>query len=504
MPSALILSALLFGVEPSEKFVVLSEFQVWADASGPEVFRELSKRYLARGRSHIFELYPRYDYFVWDSERMRGWVDEAVELGAFNVFCIGDDTRTAKGHLFSPAGLNPELKEVFFDTIAYAHRRGLMVAIEPLGLPKVRKEEPFRRWLRSWLGGDVPAVARADIIKLSIEWFGAYGNNPEIADEVEAFFAACREINPEVLIYVDSIGGKWRQPQPFHRWLLGRFPGTIISHYLNTSQVGAFRAMGARNMMVQINPSETAERAGQFFIYHEKTVDFLQDAVRKRVRYLSLAGVNFGYSRYNYDLFLEVVRPHLRLARNLGELRRSVVRDAIPEPATKSDVRKWLLEERRKAAKSRREPPLPLNKAGRPAFFGAAPQGCVIRRLAAIGDGKIGPRFAGAHTDPYLRRAVGATFGLDFGDTRKISKVRVVPCLHPDEATYVATKLRIEYRADKSWRALPGGDIRDNQQRDIGLEFEPLAADAVRLIIEAETDDGRGNYRACCQELTAE
>jgi hypothetical protein len=26
----------------------------------------------------------------------------------------------------------------------------------------------------------------------------------------------------------------------------------------------------------------------------------------------------------------------------------------------------------------------------------------------------------------------------------------------------------------------------------------------VRLVIESETDDGKGNYRACCQELAAE
>ena len=28
-----------------------------------------------------------------------------------------------------------------------------------------------------------------------------------------------------------------------------------------------------------------------------------------------------------------------------------------------------------------------------------------------------------------------------------------------------------------------------------------LAADAVRIAIEVQTDDGKGNYRACCQEL---
>ena len=110
----LLLGLVLTANPASEPGIVLSEFQVWADASSPAVFRELNKRFLAHGRSHIFQLYPRYDYFVWEFPRMRRWVDEAVALGAFNVFCIGDDTRTAQGHLFSPEGLNPRLRDVFF------------------------------------------------------------------------------------------------------------------------------------------------------------------------------------------------------------------------------------------------------------------------------------------------------------------------------------------------------------------------------------------------------
>jgi hypothetical protein len=72
--------------------------------------------------------------------------------------------------------------------------------------------------------------------------------------------------------------------------------------------------------MVQINPSEMEKTAGQFFIYHKETVASLQEIVKKKVRFVSLAGVNFGYSRYNYDLFLEVIRPHLALAPNLEVL----------------------------------------------------------------------------------------------------------------------------------------------------------------------------------------
>jgi len=490
--------------QEAEKFIVLSEFQVWADAAGPEVFEALNRRYLARGHSHIFQLYPRYDWFVWELPRMRRWVDEAVELGAFNVFCIGDDTRTAKGHLFTPEGVNPQLADVLFGTIDYAHEKGLLVAVEPLGLPKPRDEEHFEPWLRSWLGPDVPRDKRADIIKLSLEWFNAWQSNPAIADEVEAFFVACQRVAPDVLIYVDSIGGKWRQPQPFHRWLLQRFPGTIVSHYLNTDQVDAFRDIGARNVMVQVNPSETADTAGQFFIYHEKTVAFLKDVVRRRVRYLSLAGVNFGYARYNYELFLEIIRPHLDLARSVEALREGIQRDEIQSPATREEVRDWLLREREKARQARAEPPIPVNAAGRPAYFAEAPKDSVIRRLGAIGDGKIGRRFYGAFTEPFVQRPVTATFGLDLGAPRTIRRVRVVPCLHPSETTYVATSLRLEYREGDTWKLIPGGAVRKNTRRDFSLEFPAIATDAVRLVIEAQTDDGKGNYRACCQELAVE
>jgi hypothetical protein len=505
MLATLLIPLLLAAPGPDERFIVLSEFQVWADAAGPHVFEELNRLYLERGRSHVFNLYPRYDYYVWDLDRMKHWVDEAKALGAFNVFCLGDDTRTAEGHLFTPDGPNPKLADVFFGTVAHAHQRGLMVAVEPLALPAVRDEEHFRRWLGTWIGPDVPPEKRPDIIKLSLEWFGAYQMNPDIADEVEAFMLACEKVNPEVLVYVDSIGGRWRRPCPFHRWLLSRFPGTIVSHYLGTSQIEAFRDTGARNLMVQINPSEIESKAGQFFIYHERTVDFLQDAVGKRVRYLSLAGVNFGYSRYNYDLFLEVVRPHLALAEDVEALRASLLPDEVAEPVTKDEVRAGLVEEKVRRAKSRtKEPPLPLNAAGKSAVFGETGEGGYVRNLAAIADGRVAVRFQGAYTEPCRRKPVSAVFGRDFGEPREIRKITVVPCLQPDEPTYVATDLRLEYRLNDRWQALPGGTIRANTKPQHTLEFAPVTVDAVRLVVESQTDDGQGNYRACCQEITVE
>jgi len=336
-----------------DRFIVLTEFQVWADAASSEVFSELSRLYNEKGSSHVFRLYPRYELFVWDAARMRKWVDEAKSLGCFNLFCLGDDIRTAQGYLFDNQGVNPTLRSVFFDTIAYAHKQGLMVAVEPTHLPAVRDRASFVPWLKSWLGDQVAPEKRADIVKLSIEWFGAYRYNPKIGAEVEAFFDAVKEVSPDTYVYLDSISGIWRTPQPFHRWLIKRFPGAIISHYLNTDQVDAFRQMGAANVMAQINPSEVSATAGQFFIYHDVTVKQLRDVVAKRVPYLSLAGVNYGYSRYNYDLFLDVIRPHLSLVRDVKELRASLKPETVTDAPTAEEVERGLIELQRKQAQKK-------------------------------------------------------------------------------------------------------------------------------------------------------
>jgi len=346
---ALVLPFILAVAPPAEKpdvekFIVLSEFQIWADPAGPETYRALNQMYLRSGYCHSFKLYHRgkgYDYFVWDKERTKYWVDECVALGAFNVFCMGDDTQTGQGRLFTTEGVNPKLADVLFGTIEYAHRRGLMVAIEPVALPKVRDEAHFAKWLNTWLGPEVPKPRRADVVKLSIEWFGGWSPHPaNMADELDAFFRACKKVNPETLVYLDSIGGKWYKPQVLHRWLLSAYPGTIISHYLNTAHVDDFRKMGARNMMVQINPCEAGQGIGcHLFLYFDDTVRSLKDIVAKRVRYVSLAGVNYAYSRRDFDLFLDVIRPHLKLAKDMESLRASIVPDEVSQPATKQDVR---------------------------------------------------------------------------------------------------------------------------------------------------------------------
>ena len=305
----------------AERFIRLAEIQVWADWRGPEVGRLLSKMYNETGRSHVFRLRPTGDYFVWDRERMRGWIQEAARLGCFNLFNLGDDTPTADGHLFTAAGLNPKYRDFYFETVAYAHQQGFMVGVEPRALPRPATRESVRAWAQSFLDPALGREERTDVIKMSIEWFGAYRHNPEIAPETEHFIEGIRDVNPKVLVYLDSIGGAWRQVRAYHSWIMSRYPEIIISHYLNTDQVEAFRAAGAANMMVQINPQEFQPDDGQFFVFHDRTVKSLKEVVARKVTLLSVAGVNYGYNAYNYDLFLDVIRPYLGLVKDVEALR---------------------------------------------------------------------------------------------------------------------------------------------------------------------------------------
>ena len=187
-----------------------------------------------------------------------------------------------------------------------------------------------------------PSLGRekvTDVIKMSIEWFDACQHNPEIAEETEAFIEGVREVNPHVLVYLDSISSSWRQVRQYHYWIMGRYPEMIISHYLNSDQVRPFRDAGAANMMVQINPQEFQPEAGQFFVYHDRTVKILKDVVTKKVGLLSIAGVNHGYNFYNYDLFLDILRPHLKLVRDVPELRAVLGKNRPTKKPTKAEVR---------------------------------------------------------------------------------------------------------------------------------------------------------------------
>jgi hypothetical protein len=337
--------------QKSDPFIRLVEFQIWADWRGPEVPRLLSNLYNEKGRSHNFQLQPRYELFLWDEGRVRGWVDEAIKLGCFNLFSIGDDTRVSEGYLFTTEGLNPSFRDFYFNSVAYAHKHGLMAAVEPRALPKPVTRENVRKWAVSFLDPSLGRDKVTDIVKMSIEWFDAYKHNPNIAEETEAFIEGVRSVNPGVLVYLDSIGGRWRQVRQFHNWIMGRYPEMIISHYLNADQVEAFRAAGAANMMVQINPQEFQPDDGQFFVFHDRTVKILKEVVAKKVPLLSISGVNYGYSHYNYDLFLDILRPHLNLVRTVPELRAVLGKNRPVNKAAPADVRAEELETQRKRAR---------------------------------------------------------------------------------------------------------------------------------------------------------
>jgi hypothetical protein len=49
---------------------------------------------------------------------------------------------------------------------------------------------------------------------------------------------------------------------------------------------------------------------------------------------------------------------------------------------------------------------------------------------------------------------------------------------------------------------VPGAEWSNNLERKVNMILKvPLTTDAVRLRILSQSDDGQGNYRACCQEL---
>ncbi len=78
----------------------------------------------------------------------------------------------------------------------------------------------------------------------------------------------------------------------------------------------------------------------------------------------------------------------------------------------------------------------------------------------------------------------------------------VVPCLAESGPEYVAREFRLEYRLEGEWKTIPGAEWRSNTQRKVSLTLaQPLTTDSIRLKILNQSDDGQGNYRACCQEL---
>ena len=74
----------------------------------------------------------------------------------------------------------------------------------------------------------------------------------------------------------------------------------------------------------------------------------------------------------------------------------------------------------------------------------------------------------------------------------------------PHGPEYMAREFRIEYRVGEEWKTVVGAEWSNNLEPKVSLVLkEPLTTDAIRLRILSQSDDGQGNYRACCQELEA-
>jgi hypothetical protein len=330
----------------------LCSFQIWADTSVPVY---------TIGQSHMAEEY--YRHRKWTPEGIRHWVDEAVQLGCFNAIDLGDDHDTPHGRLFTPVGLNPYYKSVFLEGVRYAHRRGLLVIVEPWNLKLIgdvssaEHRKICLRWARSFLdpelGKRVP-----DIVKLGMEPLQLYSNDPYLPRMVENFIEAIREVNPRVLVYIDSIGGFWSKPSMLHFWLMNRYPELIISHYTTASQVPAFQTVGARNMMVQINPNPNESGPGLTgeVSWVEGAFKLLSEALGYRIKYLEVSG-QYAYQREIWQGFARFIRPQVDLVHSVDELRSTVERNIPLLNCQRSEVEEFLLRRKRMVSFCVGEPP---------------------------------------------------------------------------------------------------------------------------------------------------
>ncbi|MBI2844168.1 MAG: hypothetical protein HYX78_12270 [Armatimonadetes bacterium] len=329
--------------EPS-RHILLSAFQIWAD------FTEGAPEGLSTGT--VAQETPGLNR-VWELGRIKHWIDEAVSLGCFNAIDLGDDHEPEGGRLFTPDGINPRYGDLLGDAVEYAHSKGLMAMVEPwdLQIPQEPVERIDRakhkatciRWAKSFL--DPKLGSRTpDIVKLSLEPLGAYANNPDLAYVVGNYLDAVRQVNPKVLVMVDSISGFWCFPSEFHFWLMSKYPDVIISHYTRVGEVAAFELLGARNMAVQLNPGPLSSG-----FVHTGQKDWvagalaqLEEAYYYKVRYLELSGQHF-YDRAVWSKLADSMRPHLKLAHNLGDLRASLQNSVPARMCSEQDVERGLL-----------------------------------------------------------------------------------------------------------------------------------------------------------------
>lgn len=306
--------------------IYLSEFQLWAWPT-EEGLKRLKSIHSVLGRSHHFMLFSR-KHRHWNEKKTRNMIKEIASLKAFNLITIGDDHGAKKGHIMSKKGLNPEYNDMFLSTVAFIHQQGLLAGIEARNIPYSTKINVHKKW---WKAIVDPALKErgVDIVKLSMEWLGGYQHHPQMVKRVEAAIKAIHEINPNTLVYLDSLGAEWREVRAAHRYLLQKFPEILINLHgangfsgLNSSDsiqrmVKNFKKAGFKNIMVQINPNE----GSQWFYYMARTLEALKDFNRSHTNFLSLAGGNLGYKRELMDILIQPIEPRLKLVKTVDELR---------------------------------------------------------------------------------------------------------------------------------------------------------------------------------------
>lgn len=322
--------------------VYVSEFQMWADVR-PAGMKFLKWVYDRIGVSHNFMMMSNNQRF-WAEDRVRKMVDEAAGMGVFNLFTIGDDHGARKGHIFEGAGINPEYRDFFLNSVRYIHSKGMMAGVEPRNIPKTTNKKVQRRWWRSFLSPEHGAGV-VDVIKLSMEWIGGYQHDYRMVRYIDTIIEVVSEVNPSVLVYVDSIGNEWRKVRQAHRYLLGRHPYILMMlHNANpiggndggasVEMVSEFRKEGFRNLMLQINPNE----GSQCFYFVDRTRMSVRNFIELDMPFVSFAGANLGYDRKQLERIVSPLRSKLFLVKNIQELRSKLVFQEIQNPVVYEDV----------------------------------------------------------------------------------------------------------------------------------------------------------------------
>lgn len=154
------------------------------------------------------------------------------------------------------------------------------------------------------------------------------------------------------------------------------------------------------------------------------------------------------------------------------------------------------------------EYPLPIG--------GIEKKGYNIISLYNLNDGEGGKNKDGdaAASDPISSVPVKAWFGLDFGKETQISQIKAAltyykrgTVIGKSDFVYLATEYVMQYWDNNDWKDIPGTKIKDNKNKVVLHEFDPIKTSKVRVYISSQLNNngstGKGVYRAACLEFEA-